>query len=108
MSDIINYIIEPEVPETKAIDRDIHMYKQARGRNTDTVISGLKFESKEEAKLFVSSIKKKFGIGGCQKMMEDMDKDNPVFVFTGDLRDKIIKILVEDYKYDPKTIKKHG
>lgn len=84
------------------------MYKQARGRHCDTVISGLKFETKDMTKIFISSIKKKFGIGGCQKIMEDIDKTNQVFVFTGDLRDKIIKILVEDYKYDSKLIKKHG
>jgi translation initiation factor 1 (eIF-1/SUI1) len=72
------------------------------------VISGLQFETKETTKAFITSIKKKFGIGGCQKTMEDIDKENPVYVFTGDLRDKIIKILVEDYKYDPKLIKKHG
>lgn len=109
MSENINEnITGQEYNETKTMDREIHMYKQARGRNTDTIISGLSFSSKDEVKKFVSYIKKKFGIGGCQKMMEDMDKDEPVFVFTGDLRDKIIKILVDEYKYDSKLIKKHG
>jgi hypothetical protein len=87
---------------------EIHMYKQARGRNTDSVIVGLIFKSKDNVKTFVSSIKKKFGINGCQKMMEDMDKDNPVFVFTGDFRDKITKILINEYNCDPKVIKKFG
>ena len=41
-------------------------------------------------------------------MMDEMDKENPVFVFTGDFRDKIIKILVEDYKCDIKAIRKFG
>jgi translation initiation factor 1 (eIF-1/SUI1) len=97
-----------ECIDTNSINNEIHMYKQARGRRSDTIISGLQFKTKDEAKAFILNIKKKFGIGGCQKMMEDMDKDFPVFVFTGDLRDKIIKILVESYKYDPKLIKKHG
>lgn len=87
---------------------EIHMYKQARGRNTDTVIVGLKFNTKENSKTFVSSIKRKFGISGCQKNMEEMDKENPVFVFTGDLRDKIIKVLIDDYKCDAKAFKKFG
>lgn len=87
---------------------EIHMYKKARGRNTDTEIVGLVFKSKENAKTFISSIKRKFGIGGCQKMIEELDKNNPVFVFTGDFRDKITKILVDDYKCDPKVIKKFG
>lgn len=87
---------------------EIHMYKQARGRNTDSVIVGLKFNTKDNAKIFLSSIKKKFGINGCQKTMEDMDKENPVFVFTGDFRDKITKILVDEYNVDPSAIKKFG
>jgi len=87
---------------------EIHMYKQARGRNTDTVIVGLKFNTKDNSKTFVSSIKRKFGINGCQKIMEEMDKENPVYVFTGDLRDKIIKVLVDDYKCNAGAFKKFG
>lgn len=119
MSDVINenMIIDnikddnmqnKEYTDTNSINNEIHMYKQARGRRSDTIISGLQFKTKDESKSFILNIKKKFGIGGCQKMMEDMDKDFPVFVFTGDLRDKIIKILVENHKCDPKLIKKHG
>ena len=108
-SDIMNSdIINSNITDSKSINKEIHMYKQARGRRSNTIISGLEFETKDEAKTFILTIKKKFGIGGCHKMMEDMDKDKPVFVFTGDLRDKIIKILVENYKYDSKIIKKHG
>lgn len=87
---------------------EIHMYKQARGRKSDSVIVGLKFNTKDNAKIFVSFIKQKIGISGCQKTMEDMDKVNPVFVFTGDSRDKIIKILIEKYNVDPSVIKKFG
>lgn len=87
---------------------DINMYKQPRGRCCDTVIVGLIFNSNDTIKKFISSIKKKFGIGGCHKMMDNMDKLNKVFVFTGDSRDKITKILVEEYNYDSKLIKKFG
>jgi RNase H-fold protein (predicted Holliday junction resolvase) len=87
---------------------EIHMYKQARGRNTDTIIVGLKFNNEKNAKSFISSTKKRFGISGCQKMIESLDKENPVFVFTGDLRDKIINTLVDDYKCIRKAIKKFG
>jgi hypothetical protein len=100
--------MEETPTETIIKYNEIHMYKQARGRNTDTVIVGLLFNNKDNSKTFVSFIKKKFGINGCQKMMDDMDKENPVFVFTGDFRDKIIKILVENYKCDIKAIKKFG
>lgn len=94
--------------DTQTLNKEIHMYKHSRGRRCDTIISGLEFQSKEETKTFLSFIKKKFGIGGCQKELADIDKDNQVLVFTGDLRDKIIKILVSDYKVDPTLIKKHG
>lgn len=103
-SDILNQ----EQVNTITNNKEIHMYKQARGRHTDTVISGLQFDTKDTTNAFITLIKKSFGIGGCQKTMEDIDKDNPVFVFTGDFRDKIINILVENYKYDSSLIKKHG
>jgi hypothetical protein len=87
---------------------EINMFKQSRGRNTDTVIVGLKFNTKDNAKTFITSIKRKFGINGCQKMIEEMDNINPVFVFTGDFRDKIKKILIEEYNCIPDSIKKFG
>jgi translation initiation factor 1 (eIF-1/SUI1) len=101
--------MEENNKEEKILTYDeIHLYKQARGRNTDTVIVGLKFNTKENSKTFVSSIKRKFGINGCQKIMEEMDKENPVYVFTGDLRDKIIKVLVDVYKCNAGAFKKFG
>jgi translation initiation factor 1 (eIF-1/SUI1) len=84
------------------------MYKQSRGRHFDTIISGLEFKTKEETKTFISVIKKKFGIGGCQKILDHIDNNNMVFVFTGDSRDKIIKILVDCYNYNITSIIKHG
>lgn len=100
--------VEVEQEENIISYDEIHMYKQARGRNTDTIIVGLKFNNEKNAKNFMSSTKKKFGINGCKKMMETLDKENPVFVFTGDLRDKIINLLVDDYKCVRKAIKKFG
>jgi len=101
-------LLTNEKSNIQTFNTEIHLYKQARGRHCDTIISGLQFETKDMAKIFVSSIKKKFGIGGCCKKIEEIDNTNPVFVFTGDLRDKIIKILIDDYKYDSKMIKKYG
>lgn len=97
-----------ETPVKIITYNEIHMYKQSRGKNTDTIIVGIIFNSKDSVKTFISSIKQKFGIGGCQKKMEDMDKINPVLVFTGDFRDKITTILVSNYNVDPSAIKKFG
>jgi hypothetical protein len=110
LGDLDDKLKSKELPNTKNINREIHMFKHPRkkGKLFDTVISGIVFGTKEENKTFMSSIKKRFGIGGCQKKMEDIDKNYPVFVFTGDLRTKITKILVEEYKYDSKLIKNHG
>ena len=106
----INNIMNTSIDQTNQIITcdEIHMYKQSRGRNTDTVISGLIFKNNNDAKFFISFIKRKFGICGCQKMMEEIDKINSVYVFTGDFRDKISKILINNYNVDPNIIKKYG
>ena len=89
-------------------DNEIHIYKQSRGRKSDTIISGLIFENKDDTKLFLSSCKKKFGIGGCHKMLLEINKDMMVFVFTGDMREKIKKLLINDYSKNEDLIKVHG
>lgn len=99
----------PEKELDMNYDNQIHIHKHQRGtRKCDTIIQGLIFSNKSEGKEFISKIKKKLGIGGCQKMMEVIDKDNMVFVFTGDYRNKIKKILIEDYNKDEDFIKYHG
>jgi len=91
------------------LDGDIHMFKKARnGKKCDTIIIGLNFLSKEENKNFLQKIQKKFGTGGCYKEMPEYAKNSKVFVFTGDCRDKIRKLLNAEYNKDLKSIKIHG
>jgi translation initiation factor 1 (eIF-1/SUI1) len=95
-------------------ENEIHIYKQKRGgRKYDTIIQGLKLSSDEEtnkteSKKFISFIKKKFGKGGCQKMLEDFDKDEPVFIFQGDIQDKITEIIITNYGKPESNIILHG
>lgn len=99
-------------PETELEDKysnEIHIHRVSRGaRKCDLIIQGLVFKTNEESKSFISIISKKFGISGCSKMMEDYDKKNKVYVFTGDKRDQIIEILIEKYDRDIEFIKLHG
>lgn len=91
------------------IDLEIHMYKQPRGgKKSDTIITGLVFNNKDENKQFLTMCKKKFGSGGCLKEMPELYKKGLVFVFTGDLRDKIKNLLVNEYGKNKDLIKMHG
>ena len=90
------------------VTTDIHIHVQKRGKNFDTIISGLKFASGSEIKAFVSKIKKKYGVGGCNKQINELGKISSIFVFTGDCREKIQKLLIEEYKYSKSMIKIHG
>ena len=85
------------------------MHRISRGaRKSDIIIQGLVFKTNEETKSFITLVSKKFGISGCSKMMEDYDKKNNVFVFTGDKRDEIVDILVKIHSKDKEFIKFHG
>lgn len=99
-------------PETELDDKysnEIHMHRVNRGaRKHDIIIQGLVFNSNDETKDFISSIKKKFGINGCYKLIPDYDSKNNVFIFSGDKREEIKNILVETYKRDEEFIKYHG
>ena len=99
----------PENELNEKYSNTIHMHRVSRGtRKCDTIIQGLIFDSAEKSKEFISSVSKKFGINGCCKKMEDYDKKNNVYIFTGDKRDEITNILVETYKRDIDFIKYHG
>ena len=89
-------------------DNDIHIHKQMRGRKCTTIIQGLEFSSKEDNKAFITKIKKKFGINGCQKIVDDIDETNLVFIFTGDCREKIKDLLVLEHDKSEESIKIHG
>lgn len=90
-------------------DNEINIHKQLRrGKKYQTVVQGLKFKNQEEAKEFLKSMKKKIGIGGCLKKMEDIDDQNEVFLFNGDYSEKIKEFLVKDYNKSEDFIKFHG
>jgi len=91
------------------LNSDIHIYVQQRGtKKSDTIIKGLFFANKIESKAFLSSIKKKFGINGCIKKMEDIDSMNDVFQFSGDYGIKIKDVLIKDYSKKEENFKLHG
>ena len=99
-------------PETELEDKysnEIHLHRVSRGaRKCDVIIQGLIFKTNEESKEFVKLVSKKFGISGCYKMIEDYDKKNKVYIFSGDKRDAIVEILVEKFERDIDFIKFHG
>jgi|688.fasta_scaffold801397_2 translation initiation factor 1 (eIF-1/SUI1) len=99
-------------PETELDDKysnEIHLHRISRGaRKSDVIVQGLVFKTNEESKEFIKLVSKKFGISGCQKTMEDYDKKNKIYIFTGDKRDEIANILIEKYNYDNDFIKYHG
>ncbi len=99
----------PENELNEKYGSEIHMHRVSRGtRKCDVIIQGLQFKTPEESKTFITTISKKFGISGCVKIMEDYDKKNNVYVFTGDKRDEIVEILVKNYNKDNDFIKYHG
>ena len=104
-----NNFYNPETELNLNYDKEIIMHKQLRkSKKCDTIIQGLIFNTKEESKEFISKIKRKLGIGGCQKMIENLDNKNLVFIFMGDYRDKIKDILIQEYGKVDEFIKYQG
>jgi translation initiation factor SUI1 len=88
---------------------DIHIYVQQRGtKKADTLIKGLFFSEPQESKAFLSNIKKKFGINGCIKKIEDLDPVNDIFQFSGDYSEKIKDVLIKTYLKKEENIRLHG
>ena len=99
----------PETELENKYSNEIHLHRVSRGtRKCDVIVQGLIFKSNEQSKEFVKLVSKKFGVCGCHKMMEDYDKKNKVYIFTGDKRDEIAQILIEKYDRDDEFIKYHG
>lgn len=96
------------VEEIISQDNEIHIYKNIRGKKCDTVISGLLFKKKDETKDFLTNIKKRFGVGGCYKMIPEINKTDMVYVFMGDYRDKIRNVLINEYDIKREMIKMHS
>ena len=91
------------------LSSDIHIFVQQRGtKKADTLIKGLFFNELQESKVFLYNIKKKFGINGCIKKIEELDPDNDIFQFTGDYSEKIKDILIKNYSKKEENIRLHG
>ena len=99
----------PETELDEKYSNEIHMHRINRGaRKSDVIIQGLSFKTDDQTKEFVSLISKKFGINGSCKMMKKYDSKKKVFIFTGDKRDDIMNILIENYDKEKEFIKYHG
>jgi translation initiation factor 1 (eIF-1/SUI1) len=99
----------PETELENKYSNEIHIHRVSRNaRKCTIIIQGLVFESTEKSKEFVSEVSKKYGIGGCHKMMEDYDEKNKVYVFSGNKIDEIVDVLVDKYNRDREFIKYHG
>jgi translation initiation factor 1 (eIF-1/SUI1) len=88
---------------------DINIFVQQRGtKKADTLIKGLFFNELQESKNFLSHIKKKFGINGCIKKIEEIDPVNDIFQFSGDYSEKIKDVLIKNYSKKEENIRLHG
>lgn len=104
-----NQFYNPETELDNKYSNEVHLHRISRNaRKCTVVVQGLIFDKVEKSKEFMVEVSKKFGISGCHKMMDDYDKKNKVYVFSGDKRDEIVEILVSKYGYDSDFIKYHG
>ncbi len=98
----------PETELENKYSNEIHLHRVSRGaKKCDIIVQGLVFKNIDESKEFITLVKK-IGVSGSHKMMEDYDKTNKVYVFSGDKRDEIIKILTSKFNRDIDFIKCHG
>lgn len=89
--------------------KEIHLHRIPRGgKKCDIIIQGLIFESNDDSKEFIKSVSTKTGVGGSHKMIDKYDKNNKVYIFTGDKRDDIVDILINKYEYEKEFIKYYG
>jgi translation initiation factor 1 (eIF-1/SUI1) len=88
---------------------EIHIHKHMRNaKKCTTIVSGLEFKDSKGEKDFLSKVKNKFGIGGCQKSVEEINDKNLVYIFMGDYREKIKQFLIKEYDKDESCIKIHS
>ena len=98
----------PETELENKYSNEIHLHRVSRGtRKCDVIVQGLIFKNEEDSKEFIKLVKK-IGVSGTHKMVEDYDKKNKVYVFSGDKRDEIAQILIEKFDRDDEFIKYHG
>jgi len=88
-------------------DNIIHIYSHKIKNKNTTVLNGLKFNDKTESKQFITYIKKKFGIAGYEAFIEKINDKNNVCVFSGDYREKIKDVLINEYNKSDENIEIH-
>ena len=92
-----------------SLNTEINIYIRQRGsRSRDTIIENLIFPTKEESKTFLTIVKKKFGINGSLKIIEEINEENEVFIFTGNYSEKIKSLLISSYGKKDEQINIHG
>ena len=88
-------------------DNIIHIHVHKIKNKNVTVIDGLKFTDLNESKQFITLIKKKFGIAGYESEIKKINENDKVFVFSGDNRNKISNILIDQYNKNEENIEIH-
>jgi translation initiation factor 1 (eIF-1/SUI1) len=90
------------------LNEDIHLHYKQRGKKCQTLIVGLLFNDKEEIKKFLSTIKKKFNVSGAHKEIKELDSNNKVFEFAGDIREGLKDYMTKVLNKNEENIKIHG
>jgi translation initiation factor 1 (eIF-1/SUI1) len=99
---------EDDLNNNSFFNDEIHIYKQKNKNKQSIVISGLTFKKNDEYNDFLKNVKKKFGIGGCHKIVENISLDVKCFIFNGNYEDKIKDYIIKELKIDEDIIKIHG
>ena len=90
------------------LNEKIHLHHKQRGRKCQTLIVGLIFNSKDDIKIFLSKVKKKFCVSGSHKKIIELDDKENVFEFAGDIRDNLKDYLIAEYNKNEENIVIHG
>ncbi len=85
------------------MEKEIHIYKvlnKKRANHYNAVIQGLSYLGKDKIKELLSKIKKKFGVGGFYKIIEDIDDKEECLFFSGNYAEKIMDFLIKELDRD--------
>ena len=99
---------EDDLNNNSFFNDEIHIYKQKNKNKHSIIVSGLTFKKNDEYNDFLKNVKKKFGIGGCHKIVENISLDIKCFIFNGNYEDKIKDYIIKELKIDEDIIKIHG
>jgi hypothetical protein len=93
------------------INNKIEFYQilKTKGPGYNTIIKGLHYLDKKKSKLIISTIQKKLGTGGGAWIDSEIDSNNKVVLFQGDITDdlkwKLIKpVLINELQMDESNI----